>query len=31
MTNGKYNSLDKIDETTKLIINSLNKYIKEEK
>ncbi len=31
MTNGKYNPLDKIDVTTKLIINSLNKYIKEEK
>ncbi len=31
MTNGKYNPLDKIDETTKIIINSLSKYIKEEK
>lgn len=31
MTNGKYNPLDKIDETTEIIINSLSKYIKEEK
>ena len=31
MTNGKYNPLDKIDETTKIIISSLSKYIKEEK
>lgn len=31
MTNGKYNPLDKIDETKKIIINSLSKYIKEEK
>lgn len=30
MTNGKYNPLTKIDETTEIIINSLSKYIKEE-